>query len=133
MWRDDLRKNLPAVKKSIFNDLHMQLATQATHDKSNVQFITIAPQKDRKGEQMKISVTFTVEIRWKIRCFIDMTDHCIVTAGVGNGMYENIFNEQEVQLPWKITHVKPQYPFDGSQKLRHPMKRFVERRYIFLP
>ena len=54
------RKNLPAVKRSIFPDLHMQLAAQQCNERSNVQFITIAPQKDRKGEQMKISVTFTV-------------------------------------------------------------------------
>ena len=38
------RKNLPDVKRCLYPDLHMQLAAQQCNEKSNIQFITIAPQ-----------------------------------------------------------------------------------------
>ena len=39
------RKNLPAVKRGIFNDLHMQLAAQQCKERSNIQFITFTTKR----------------------------------------------------------------------------------------
>ena len=125
------RKNLPAVKKSIFNDLHMQLAAQQCNERSNIQFITIAPQKDRKEEMMKISVTFTVETRWKMRCYLDCSMESMGRMGDGNGKgtgsYEALFEENEIQLPWQLISVKPKAPFDKTRAT------FNNGGYMFIP
>ena len=125
------RKNLPAVKRCLFNDLHMQLAAQQCNERSNLQFITIAPQKDRKNEQMKISVTFTIEMRWKMRCFLDCSIQSMGKFGdthhMGTGSIENIFNETEIQLPWQVNMIRPKVPHDKDRK------KFDHGNYMFLP
>ena len=109
----------------------MQLAAQQCNERSNLQFITIAPQKDRKNEQMKISVTFTIEMRWKMRCFLDCSIQSMGKYGdthhMGTGSLENIFNESEIQLPWQVNMIRPKVPHDKDRK------KFDHGRYMFLP
>ena len=80
---------------------------------------------------MKISVTFTVEMRWKMRCFLDCSMESMGTEGdkqgMGTGSYECIFEDAEVQLPWQVVSIKAKPPFDKARK------SFQNGRYMYLP